>query len=101
MTALQSNPDLRNTGHNMYAVVNLDRSIKSAFYKVKESGPWIDGYEFKINEHEFWLKYNSNSINDPYILFNKELYFVITMNPSMEKIDSVRFGKFDLSEVLK
>ncbi|MCA4898085.1 MAG: hypothetical protein ACK514_07130 [Bacteroidota bacterium] len=84
-----------------YPVIILDEEIKMAKYEIEKTGPWINAFIFNIDGHKFRLPFNGNTINDPYVVFGNELYFVVTMNPNISTIEKTEFGKFDLRNELK
>jgi hypothetical protein len=47
------------------------------------------------------MEFNGNSINEPYILYNQELYFIKTLSVyDKNDIRDAEYGKFDLRDVL-
>lgn len=88
-------------GPKKYPIINLDRDVKKAEFEIDWMGPWIDEFIFEIDDHTLTLDFNGNTINDPYILLDKDIYFVRTMNPSIKGIEKAEFGKFDLRGVLE
>jgi len=79
----------------------LDEGNTNCNYEIKWTASFVDEYAFHINNKTLKMGFNGNSINEPYILYNKELYFIRTLNVSdKNEIRNAKYGKFDLSDVL-
>jgi hypothetical protein len=85
-----------------YKIVNLDSKVKKAVYEIKWLVTWVDEYKFHFDEKILTMDFNGNTINEPYVLQEHELYFVVTRSVgNKEDLLKAEFGKFDLKEFLQ
>ena len=85
-----------------YNIVNLDSNVKKAVYEVKWFITWVDEYRFHFDEKTLKMDFNGNTINEPYVLMENELYFVVTRSVgNKEDLLKAEFGRFDLKEFLQ
>lgn len=85
-------------------LTNLDKNVESSYtyFPSKICRAWYGEQVFNFNNMEIVLSWNGNEINEPYILFNKQLYFVITRNcNNKESYENAEFGKYDLTKLIK
>lgn len=85
-------------------LTNLDKDVKSSYSNVpsKICAAWYGEQVFKFNDKEVVLSWNGNEINEPYILYNKQLYFVVSRNCNdKESFENAEFGKYDLTKIIK
>ena len=62
---------------------------------------FVDEHLFYVDKYILTMEHNSNSINDPYIIFNNQFYFRITRNLYNQKeVKEAKYGKFDLEKIL-
>lgn len=86
---------------NESKIVCLDKGTVDCSYEIKWTASFVDKYVFHIDHKTLTMEFNGNSINEPYILYNKELYFIRTLNVyDKNEIMKADYGKFDLRSVL-
>ena len=79
----------------------LDANHGDCDYEIKWIASFVDKYVFHIDNKTLTMEFNGNSINEPYIIYKKELYFIKTLNVyDIEEIRAAEYGKFDLRDVL-
>ncbi len=89
---------------NFPKLTNLDKNVISrySYSSSKIVSSWYGEQVFTFNNKEVVLSWNGNEINEPYILYNKELYFVISRNCfDKESFEKAEFGKYDLAKLIK
>lgn len=84
-----------------YDLNNLDHSTVEAIYYEANGDPWAGSQYFVLNGQKFELFWQGNRQNPPYILFQLKFYYVNTLNPNFEELDSILFGVIDLSKFIK
>ena len=94
--------NIRSSNGDISSVICLDKDLKKCYFETKWFGPWIDKFVFHFDDKTLKLGWNGNEINEPYILYKKELYFTISRTPyDTATIKNANYGKFDLKNVLK
>jgi hypothetical protein len=86
-------------------IICLDKNIKKVFHTRKPSW-WYhestDGYFLTFDDQTFFLPAgNFPGENTPYILYQKQLYFLACVNLiSVSDVQNANYGKYDLSGIL-
>lgn len=79
----------------------LDPDNADCDYEIKWTASFVDEYVFHLDNQTLTMEFNENSINEPYILYNKEFYFIKTRNVyEKNEIRDAEYGKFNLKNVL-
>lgn len=79
----------------------LDPDNINCDYEIKWTASFVDEYVFHLDKKTLTMEFNGNTINEPYILYNKEFYFIKTQNVyDKNEIRNAEYGKFDLRDVL-
>lgn len=84
-------------------LICLDKDICKCKHETKWIITWLDKEVFYINDKIFIMGYNGNTINPPWILYRKKMYFLLgCTNPrTKEDVIKTRFIRYDLRKFLE